>query len=70
MIREELHKWTENRNYDRNNRMINLNMIPNYIEEEVLSQFNKTTETDGSKILSYFIEKRLRNLMENIQEFV
>ena len=70
MIREELHKWTENRNYDRNNRMINLNMIPTYIEEEVLSQFNKTTETDGSKILSYFIEKRLRNLMENIQEFV
>ena len=69
-IREELQKWSEERNYDRNNRMINLNMVPSHIEEEVLSQFIKTKKTDANKVLSYFIEKRLRGLMENIQEFV
>ena len=69
-IFSEMDKWSNERNFDRNNRMINLNMVPAYIEEEILSEFNKETKSDGNKVLSYFIEKRLRNLMENIQEFV
>ena len=69
-IFSEMEEWTTSRNYDRNNRMINLNMVPTYIEEEVISEFQKEIESDGNKVLSYFIEKRLRNLMENIQEFV
>ena len=69
-ILADLDEWSIERNFDRNNRMINLNMVPTYIEEEILSEFQKETQSDGSKILSYFIEKRLRNLMENIQEFV
>jgi len=69
-IKEDLNEWTKTSNWDRNNRLINMQHIPEQIEQYVLDEYSKPLNSDSSKVLSYFIQKRMRNLMENIQEFV
>ena len=66
----DLDEWAKTANWDRNNQMINLNCVPSYIEEKILSEYGKETTYDQGKVLSYFVANRLKNLMENIQEFV
>jgi len=69
-IKEDITNWSKSSNWDRNNRLINMEYIPDQIEKQILDEYNKPLNTDSNKVLSYFIENRLRNLMENIQEFV
>ena len=57
------------RNYQRNDKLINLDNIPEKLEEKILDDFNVATCGDRSKLLNYFIEKRLKNLTEQIGEF-
>lgn len=56
------------RGYQRNKAMIDLSMVPEYIQEEVMTKYNEESG-DRSKLFNYFIEKRLKNLIENIGEF-
>ena len=45
-------------------------MIPSEIENAILEEWNvPMLVADRSKILPYMITKRLKNLMENIEEF-
>jgi 5'-3' exonuclease len=56
------------RNYKRNEQLIDLEFVPTEIATEALNQYN-TQKADRSKIFNYFIEYKLKNLMENINEF-
>ena len=57
------------RNYQRNDKLINLDNIPKTLESEILNSFNEVLMVDRSGLLNYFIEKRLTSLTENIGEF-
>ena len=57
------------RNYQRNDILINLDNIPEKLEEEILDDFKGAICGDRSKLLKYFIDKRLKSLTEQIGEF-
>lgn len=56
------------RGYQRNKAMIDLSMVPDYIQKQVINKYHENP-SDRSKMFNYFIEKRLRNLIENIGDF-
>ena len=43
--------------------------MPEELSDEILDAFNEAPEGDRSKLLNYFIDKRLKNLMESIGDF-
>ena len=58
------------RNWERNQMLIDFNKIPDDVERSILDEWNTPmVVADRSKILSYMITKRLKNLIENIEEF-
>ena len=57
------------RNYQRNEKLINLALSPDDLYITILKEYQEAPEGDRSKLLDYFIEKRLRNLTESIGEF-
>ena len=57
------------RNYQRNEKLIDLSKIPNELEDEILTEFHGAPFGDRSKLLNYFIQSRLKNLTETIGEF-
>jgi len=56
------------RNYKRNQQLIDLDCIPAEISEKVLEQYN-TQKKDRSKLFNYFVENRLKNLLECVGDF-
>jgi len=57
------------RNYQRNDILINLDNIPDYLATDILDDFKSATCGDRSKLLNYFIDRRLKSLTEQIGEF-
>jgi len=57
------------RNYQRNEKLIDLSKIPNELEGEILTEFHAAPFGDRSNLLNYFIKSRLKNLTETIGEF-
>lgn len=57
------------RNYKRNEQLVDLRFIPQRIKEEVLRQYEEQAGKTRNKLFNYFIEKRLKNLLETINEF-
>lgn len=57
------------RNYDRNRKMIDLDCIPFAYVDKINDMFDEQQVPQRSGLLNYFIEKGLKNLMENIGEF-
>jgi hypothetical protein len=57
------------RNYQRNDKLINLDNIPEQYEKVVMQEFNEAPCGDRSKLLNYFIQSRLKNLTSEIGEF-
>lgn len=58
------------RNWDRNRTLIDFEMIPDNIRSRILEEYQKPSlVSDRSKVLSYMITNRLKNLIENIEEF-
>ena len=57
------------RNYMRNKQMIDLSMIPDSIKNEVINKYNGEAGKDYSKLFNYFIDHKLKLLIENIGEF-
>jgi len=57
------------RNFERNKTLIDLTQIPEHIKTRISAALRKEPEGNRNKLYSYFIDKRLRNLMENINEF-
>ena len=57
------------RNYQRNEKLINLDNVPEKLEGNILDDFKSATCGDRSKLLDYFIDKRLKSLTEQIGDF-
>ena len=57
------------KNWKRNTKLIDLSYIPNDLSETILSEYKDAPAGDRSKLFDYFIQNRLRNLMEHIAEF-
>ena len=57
------------RNYQRNDKLINLDNIPEELGKEIMFEFKEAPCGDRSKLLNYFIQSRLKNLTSEIGEF-
>jgi hypothetical protein len=55
-------------NFGRNQTLIDLTFIPQEIKEKIINTYEETKPARG-KLLNYFIEHKLKNLMEVIEEF-
>ena len=57
------------RNYQRNKTLIDLECIPSDLKVRILEEYQNAEHGDRSKLLNYFINKRLKNLMNDIGDF-
>ena len=57
------------RNYHRNKTMVDLGETPKSICINIINQYQSQDVGDRSQLLNYFVDKRLKNLMEVIEEF-
>ena len=57
------------RGYLRNQQLVDLNFIPPDIKKEVLVQYEQQAGKGRDKLFNYFIERRLKLLLESINEF-
>jgi len=60
---------SEKDNFIRNKTMVDVECVPDNIKTGILESFNSQKEGDRSKLVKYFMDKRLVNLFENINEF-
>ena len=59
----------EQNNYNRNRKLIDLSCIPPELEEKIINEFIDAKVASRDKILNYFITKKLKTLIEVIDEF-
>lgn len=57
------------RGYLRNQQLVDLNFIPDHIRDNVMVQYEAQSGKGREKLFNYFIEKRLKNLMESLSDF-
>lgn len=57
------------RNYKRNQILVDFEYIPRDIEESILVEYDNQAGKNRSKLFNYFIEFKLRNLVESINDF-
>lgn len=55
--------------FSRNKILIDLTQIPTEIKEKIINTFEETVPAKRNKLLNYFIEHKLKNLMDVIEEF-
>ena len=62
--------WNEDmkRNFNRNEMMVDLEKTPESIRINIINQFREQVPLHG-RLMEYFTEKRLKNLMEHLDEF-
>lgn len=58
------------RNFKRNEQLIDLTKIPANIAAQILDSYHDQEGKKPNKLMDYFIANKLRNLMENVGEFV
>jgi 5'-3' exonuclease len=56
-------------NFERNKKLVDLMQIPGLLENEIINSYRQYKFNDRSKLLTYFIENKLKSLMENIGDF-
>lgn len=60
----------ERRNWDRNNQLINLDMIPAEIEKQIIDTYtSQQPKGDKMAIYNYLVKHRCRLLLDEIEEF-
>ena len=59
----------EQKNYERNKTLIDLNCVPKELEDKINREFENFEVATRDKILGYFINKKLKTLIEVIDEF-
>lgn len=57
------------RGYKRNQMLVDLDFIPENIKSQIVDTFDTTKPANRQKMLTYFIENRLKNLIETLDEF-
>lgn len=72
---EALSKGTENmdeetlRRYHRNKMMIDLSQIPEKYKSLILEEYNKDKDVGRSQLFNFFVKKKLKHLLTDIQDF-
>jgi hypothetical protein len=59
----------EQRNWNRNKILIDLNSIPEALKTKILERFESQANKSRSNLFNYFIKFKLKHLMEHISEF-
>ena len=59
----------EQKNYNRNKQLIDLSCVPKELEDKINREFDTFEVATRDKILGYFINKKLKTLIESIDEF-
>jgi hypothetical protein len=49
--------------------LVDLEFTPKNIQENIINEYDNVVVPNRQKLLNYFIEKKLKNLFEVIQEF-
>jgi hypothetical protein len=57
------------RGYKRNQMLVDLDYIPENIKAQIVESYETTVSGNKQKMLNYFIENRLRNLIDLLDEF-
>jgi len=57
------------RNFKRNQQLIDLSFTPQDIQDKIVECYQKGPSGDRRKLLNYFVENRLKYLLESISEF-
>ena len=57
------------RNYNRNKQLVDLGEVPESIRINITKRFETTKVGDRKRLLTYFINHRLKNLTESLSEF-
>ena len=61
---------SETRKYfERNKKLIDLSMIPKEISESIINRYKDCKDNNRSLLLQYFIDNKLKALIENINDF-
>ena len=70
-LKEDVSEWneTDKANFSRNETLINLENIPAELKAEIINNYNDVKVGSRQKLLSYFIEHKLKNLIDVIEEF-
>ena len=55
--------------YNRNKKMIDLNEVPQKYKDMIMAEYNKEETVGRSQLFSFFITKKLKNLVSDIQDF-
>lgn len=71
MMMEDVSSWEKEiaDGFRRNELLIDLKNIPDEIKEKIINTYDEVKPAPRSKLLTYFIEKKLKNLMDVIEEF-
>jgi len=57
------------RNYKRNQELIDLDFIPQDIQDKIVSLYEKKETGDKKKMFNYFVSNKLKYLLDSISEF-
>jgi hypothetical protein len=57
------------RNYRRNEQLVDLELVPEDISDQILDQYKNYEVPKKSGLLNYFIKNKLKNLMDSIGDF-
>ena len=49
--------------------MIDLTQIPQKYQDQIRSEFNQEKDVGRSQLFNFFIQKKLKNLVTDIQDF-
>ena len=77
---KKLQEWLDNpttlptddsfkRNFDRNKRLVDFSEIPKIIETQIINSFENYNQNDKSRILNYFIEHKMKQMVDYLEEF-
>jgi len=57
------------RNFARNKQLVDLSETPKELQDEIVSAYTNYEVKDRSGLFNYFVNNKLKNLMENLSEF-
>ena len=68
---EDVDKYseTDKANFMRNATLIDLKQIPKELQDKIINTYTDTKPASKQKLLNYFINYKLKNLMDEIEEF-
>ena len=57
------------KNYERNKKLVSFSCIPDNIKNSIINRYEDTPSKDKSKLLDFFVEHKMKNMLEVIEEF-